>query len=139
MSAEFDFDITPKDAAAAYFMERNHRLLLAAALKAKREKGISQRSIAELIGVNKSVISRALKGQNNLTERTIAEICWALGVEPTLTLQWLDKANGNNCKHHTDIPRNPNVNQSSNMSSVAANTFKTVQKSELTANNGTSS
>lgn len=93
MSVEFEFDISPKDAAAAYFMERNHRVLLEAALRAKKTKKISQREIAEMIGVNKSVISRALKGHNNLTERTIGELCWALGVEPKLVLEEIVTSN----------------------------------------------
>jgi len=87
MSQEFEFDLDPKDQAAAIFMGRNHRELVAAAVRAKKKYGVTQQQIADKIGVHKSVISRALSGRNNLTERTMAEICWALGVEPRLYLE----------------------------------------------------
>lgn len=86
MSQEFSFDIEPKDAASAIFMGRNHRALVAAFVRAKKLHGITQQQVAERMGVNKSVVSRALRGRNNLTERTLAELCWAIGVEPQLVL-----------------------------------------------------
>lgn len=46
----------------------------------KNEKGlITQTSIAEKLGVNKSVVNRRLTGQVNMTEETLADMVWALG------------------------------------------------------------
>ena len=95
MSQAFEFEIDPKDAASAVYMGRNHRALLAAAIRAKKKYGITQQQIAEKIGVHKSVISRALSGRNNLTERTFAEICWAIGVEPRTILTEISEASDN--------------------------------------------
>lgn len=83
----FEFDVSPKDIAATDFMNRAYKVLLHEALKAKKERGLTQRAVAELLETDKAVISRALSGKSNLTLRTIGEICWALGVEPALVVK----------------------------------------------------
>jgi transcriptional regulator with XRE-family HTH domain len=44
----------------------------------KMQNGLSQVKLAEKLGVDKSVVSRQLNGEQNLTLRSIAELAWAL-------------------------------------------------------------
>ena len=77
----YELKISPKDRAASRLISSVRRSLTMAALSSKMDDGISQQSIADKIGVNRSVINRLLKGTANLTIRTVAEIAWALGYE----------------------------------------------------------
>ena len=118
---EFDFDVSPKDTAAAIFMGSNHRSLAKAFLEAKRTRGLTQKKVADALGVNKSVISRALKGQNNLTERTLAELCWAIGVEPELTLKSIEARHSNTPRaFKIDVTSKSTAPTTRNSGSIAA-------------------
>lgn len=60
---------------------------LARALAARAaETGITQSQIAETLGVDRAVITRALSGAGNLTLRTIADIAWALDCDVRIEL-----------------------------------------------------
>jgi DNA-binding transcriptional regulator YdaS (Cro superfamily) len=53
----------------------------------KSLRKITQQMIANLIGVNRSVINRQIMGEENLTLRRVAEIAWALGWEIVFELR----------------------------------------------------
>jgi Helix-turn-helix len=44
-----------------------------------REKKITQSSLADKLGVGRSVVNRRLSGQRNMTIETIADMVWGLG------------------------------------------------------------
>ena len=81
----FEFDIKPIDNEAGDFHHRFSVELFKAFAKAKKDKGITQRKIAEIIGVDKSQVSRILRGIGNPTIRTISDLAFALECKPTLT------------------------------------------------------
>lgn len=123
----FEFDIPEKDIAAVDFMGKNHKALLRAALEARAARGFTQKQVAELLGVNKSVISRALSGRSNLTERTIGELCWALGYEPKLVLTELSKVGANADVHSMHVfkaaNRGSDIKLTNSKSSDQSNSF----------------
>lgn len=99
MSSEndpFGLNIDPKDAAAVKFMQQSWRELVNAAITAKADHGITQCQVAEMVGVDKSTISRLLCGRGNMTQRTIGELAWALGYEPKLLLSKIDHGKESN-------------------------------------------
>lgn len=83
----YELKIDPKDRAAGRFIGTVRKQLITAALDEKRETGITQSAVAAKLGVARSVISRLLRGEANLTLRTVAEIAWALGWEPVFTMR----------------------------------------------------
>lgn len=54
-------------------------------------EGLTKATLAEKMGVNKSVVTRSLRGDQNLTLRTIADLCWALGVRPVFSVEPADE------------------------------------------------
>ena len=86
----YKMKISRLDRSAGRFKSRVHRALMKAVMAAKKEKGMTQSQIAELMGVDKSVVSRVLNGQGNLTLKTIGEISWVLGLRPELSFVKLD-------------------------------------------------
>lgn len=82
----FKFDISDKDRASARFIGNVHRSLAAEIARAGREDGLTQKQISDKLETNKSKISRLISGRTNITLRTIAEICWAIGLEPKMVL-----------------------------------------------------
>lgn len=82
----FELKIDPKRRASGRFIGKVRRVLVDAALAAKREDKMSQAQVAQKLGVDRSTITRLLKGEANLTLRTIGEIAWALGLEPHFSL-----------------------------------------------------
>ncbi|WP_161607329.1 helix-turn-helix domain-containing protein [Methyloferula stellata] len=67
------------DRAASRFIGNVRKALVSAAIDEKQNSGITQQGIAEKLGVNRSVINRLLRGDANLTLRSVAEIVWAIG------------------------------------------------------------
>lgn len=83
----YELKIDPKKRAGSRFIGKVRKTLISAAIDEKDASGINQQQLATALGVNRSVISRMLKGEGNLTLRTIGEIAWALGWEPDFTLK----------------------------------------------------
>ena len=88
-----------KDRIAARFMGQVHAEIAHAAIEAKSEKGLTQRDVAAALGVDKSVISRILRGTGNPTIRTIGELSAALGYRPELLLHKADPGPYGNTPH----------------------------------------
>lgn len=110
----YKMKISKRDRSAGRFKSRVHRALMKAIIAAKTEKGMTQSQIAEMMGVDKSVVSRILNGQGNLTLKTIGEISWVLGLRPELSFVKLE----------SNLP--PHSNQIPHEEVVAAEAKKTV-------------
>jgi hypothetical protein len=78
----FDLDISDKDLAGAMNISRRNRELIALYLDAVRTRKLTKIELARRLGVDRSVVSRMLKGSANLTFRTEGELLWAMGVDP---------------------------------------------------------
>nr|WP_158516813.1 helix-turn-helix transcriptional regulator [Scytonema hofmannii] len=85
-----------KDRIASRFLAQVHAEIANAAVSAKAENGLTQKKVAEELGVDKSVVSRILKGLGNPTIRTIGELTAVLGYRPELVLHKVGAAAGNN-------------------------------------------
>jgi hypothetical protein len=83
----FQISITPKERAAGRFVSRVRRALQKALTEAEIEHGTTQSDIARAIGVNRSVISRELRGHKDLGLSRVAEFAWALGRRPSITFE----------------------------------------------------
>lgn len=102
----YELKIDPKSRAGGRFIGQVRKALVSAAIDEKKETGISQQQIASRLGVNRSVINRLLRGEANLTLRSVAEIAWALGWEPVFTLR--RRAQQSRDRNHFDpMERNP--------------------------------
>ena len=86
MTMSYELKINQKDRAAGRFIGAVRKALLLAALDEKERSGITQQSIAEKLNVNRSVINRLLRGDANLTLRSVGELAWALGRKPSFEL-----------------------------------------------------
>src|SRR5687768_14436779 len=88
----FKLKISPKDRASARFIANVQRAIIECALHEKKTNGVSQQMIANRLGVNRSVVNRILRGESNLTLRSIGELSWALGHVPSISFCENDKA-----------------------------------------------
>lgn len=82
----FEFDIGDKEAAISRFLSAVHTEIQRAFSIEKSRRKLTQQSIADTLGVNRSVINRQVMGYENLTAKSIAELAWAIGYEPKLSL-----------------------------------------------------
>ena len=48
---------------------------------AKKERKLTQQQIAVMLGVDRSAINRRLLGRENMTQRSLAEMAWAMGYD----------------------------------------------------------
>lgn len=92
----YELKIKPKDRASGRFIGRVRKNLIDALIEEKKLSGINQQKLASALGVNRSVINRMLKGEANLTIRSIGEIAWAMGWEPELVLTRKNKVGESN-------------------------------------------
>lgn len=99
----YELKIDPMSRAAGRFIGKVRKELVSAVIEEKNETGINQQKIADKLGVNRSVINRLLKGDSNLTLRSIAEIAWALGWEPVFTLRRKAKIAADKNHHIIDV------------------------------------
>ena len=92
----FELKISARDRMAGRFIGAVRKALLVAALEEKERSGVTQQSIAAKLGINRSVINRLLRGEANLTLRSVAELAWALGRVPRFDLPEQINADGSN-------------------------------------------
>lgn len=92
------FDYVTDDLArvGARFVAHVNEELQRALLTEKKEHKLTQQSIADTLGVNRSVVNRRFMGLENLTVRTIAETLWAIGWEPVFGVRKIAKEEGEN-------------------------------------------
>lgn len=74
----FSLDIDPKEADGADAIDLVNRRILDLVHSRIREGKTSKAEIARRLGVNRSTVSRLLRGNQNLTSRTIGEILGAI-------------------------------------------------------------
>ncbi len=55
--------------------------------KAMEEAGVTKAELANRMGATKGYVSQVLSGSRNMTLRTLADICFALGNKPTISLK----------------------------------------------------
>lgn len=55
--------------------------------QAMEEMGVNKSELARLLGVSKGYVSQVLGGSRNMTLRTFADICSALGRKPCVNLE----------------------------------------------------
>ncbi len=73
--------IDPKERQVARFLGDVERAFQRAFTEAKKERKLTQQQIAVALGVDRSAINRRLLGRENMTERSIAEMAWAMGYD----------------------------------------------------------
>jgi transcriptional regulator with XRE-family HTH domain len=56
-------------------------------LACMKQNGIAQAELAKRLDRSKAYLSQVLSGSRNMTLRTLADICWALGIEPRVVLE----------------------------------------------------
>jgi len=82
----FQVSITPSQRAAGRFVARVRRLIQKALAEETQKNGVTQSDLARAIGVNRSVISREIRGHKDITLSRVGELAWALGRKPSLEL-----------------------------------------------------
>ncbi len=51
------------------------------------DKGISKKDLADKLGKSKAYISQLLSGSRNMTLRTLSDLCFALGIKPSVDFE----------------------------------------------------
>lgn len=83
----FALRLSPTKRAAGRFIGRVRDELLKAFLDAKDERGLTQKALADELGVDSARISRILNGEENLTLRSVAELACVLDREVDFALR----------------------------------------------------
>lgn len=83
----FNFDVSKKEQDGSDAIFKVNRWLLKLFAKRMRDEGMNRKKLADLLEVDKSTVSRLLRGNQNLTSRSIGEICGALGFDFDLVEQ----------------------------------------------------
>ena len=81
------FDIGERSRKVSRFISHVRSELQSALVAEKSSRKLTQQSIADKIGVNRSVINRQLMGEENLTLRSVADLAWALGWDIDFSLR----------------------------------------------------
>jgi len=82
----YQITITPSKRAAGRFVSRVRRMIQKALAEEENARGLTQSDIARAIGVNRSVISREIRGHKDLGLSRVAELAWAMGRKPSFSL-----------------------------------------------------
>lgn len=70
---------------AERFVNDVHRALLGIFLKRNKEDGLEKSSLADLLGVHKSLVTRRLSGASNLTLEVVSDMARAMKAKPVVT------------------------------------------------------
>src|SRR4051812_47082720 len=89
----FRISLSPQRRVAARFVEKVRRRLQRAY---SESPNLKQTDIARALGVHRSVISRQLRGRQDMTLGRVAELSWCLGYEPHFDLTPVDVMHGDN-------------------------------------------
>lgn len=85
--ASFQITLTPKRRAATRFIVGVRRSLQRAFADQRTEDGLTQSDLARRLDVHRSVITKELRGQKDISLGRVAELSWALGREPHFELR----------------------------------------------------
>lgn len=129
----YELKIDPKRRAAGRFIGAVRKALINAAFEEKQRHGLTQQKVADCLGVNRSVINRMLRGEVNLTLRSVAELAWALGWQPHFSLKRISRADRDNLDVDltppyaepvaSSAPRSPTQSKAYNAVSAPKNYF----------------
>lgn len=92
----FQMRVKPHRLAGAVFVTEVRDALLTMLMKRKREQKLKQADIAELLGVNRSVVNRQLTGKADLSLMRVGELADILGCTAEFRLVPLNTPDGNN-------------------------------------------
>jgi len=84
--SSFQTAVTPSRRAGNRFISAVRRTLQKAFAEEASKRGLTQAEIARRLGVNRSVITRELRGVENLTLRSVAELAHGMGRRAELVL-----------------------------------------------------
>lgn len=73
-----------------------------------RSAGVTQTSMAAILGVNRSAINHRLRGVTNMTLKTLADMVWALGYAIKIVIFDPAKTGENHALIEFDVPARPN-------------------------------
>jgi transcriptional regulator with XRE-family HTH domain len=77
----FQIELNPFERAYAHFV-RQVREALQKTFAEEAQDGLTQKELAETLGVDEALVSRRLNGPGNITLRTLADLYTAMGREP---------------------------------------------------------
>ena len=77
----FRTDLNPYDRAYSHFV-RQVRDAIQRTFDEEAESGITQKELADTLGIDQALVSRRLNGPGNITLRTLANLYTAMGREP---------------------------------------------------------
>jgi DNA-binding Xre family transcriptional regulator len=92
----FDFGMTDKEIDGAAGVDIVNRRVIGALIKRLADKSITKGQLAEKLDIHRSQVSKLLRGDQNLTARTIGEILGALDFDFDVCLEDRRSSNGNN-------------------------------------------
>lgn len=88
-------------------MSRVRRAIQKAFAEEAYTRGLTQSDLARAIGVNRSVISREIRGYKDLSLSRVAELAWALGRQPMFTMEKPVVKQGSNVQIHASTSTDP--------------------------------
>lgn len=88
---ETELSIDPAQAAEADSLALLNRRIIEAFASRLSERSVTKKQLAERMGLNKSDVSRLLRGDVNLTARKLGRVLWALEYDFDLILRDLAK------------------------------------------------
>lgn len=100
MKRSYQIRISDRSRKAGRFITRVHREIQKAFAEVSSSTGMTQRELAEKVGVDRSTMNKRLLGEANLTLRTVAELAWALDRDIDFKLHSRRKAVGRNYTQH---------------------------------------
>jgi len=83
--------------------------LQSAFIAEKKSRGLTQQAIATTLGVNRSVINRQLRGEENLEVKSVVALAWAMGWETNLSIYKPQPSAEYNEPIVVDLPKNEPV------------------------------
>ena len=88
----FQLSISPSRRVATRFIDSVRRSIQRALIESR----LTQSEVARRIGVHRSVINREIRGQKDMTLGRVAELTYALGMEPIFRMRVAEIAAGAN-------------------------------------------
>lgn len=128
------FEIDAKEAAAASFVSLVGERLQHSLIQRKELGKLTQQEIADRLSVDRSRVNRCFSGYANLSLEKLAELCWAMDVEPEINFKQIlgSEANSqsNICQHELNMAPHFYAASSSNRSRAinSSSTSATAQK-----------
>ena len=99
----FQISLSPSRRAAGRFVAGVRRAIQKAYAQEHELSGLTQSDIARAIGVHRSVISRQIRGYEDITLSRVAELAFAMGRKPVLELSEPTTREGSN------LPEQPSI------------------------------